>query len=176
VIAIPLLAAAAASATLWATGDGANGSAQSKAVASMIARDDPDRFLYLGDVYPVGSAGAFRTAYDTVYGSLATKTAPTPGNHDWGLRADGYYPYWARKLGHRVRAWYAFDLGGWRILSLNSEAPHGAGSSQLRWLRRELADPGTCRIAFWHRPRRPARHGPGVERPEGPRGTRPQRA
>jgi len=92
VIAIPLVAAAAATATLWAAGDGANGSAPSKAVAAMIARDRPDRFLYLGDVYPVGSADAFRTAYDPVYGRLAKRTAPTPGNHDWGLRAQGYFP------------------------------------------------------------------------------------
>ncbi|MFL5836805.1 MAG: metallophosphoesterase family protein [Solirubrobacteraceae bacterium] len=155
-IAIPLIAAAAATATLWAAGDGANGSAPSKAVAAMIARDHPDRFLYLGDVYPVGSAEAFRTAYDPVYGRLAARTAPTPGNHDWGPRADGYLPYWKRKRGHRLAAWYAFDLGGWRILSLNSEAPHGPGSAQLGWLRRELAGEGgtgNCRLAFWHRPR-----------------------
>src|SRR4051794_2199874 len=108
----------------------------------MIARDHPDRFLYLGDVYPVGSADAFRTAYDPVYGRLAARTAPTPGNHDWGLRAQGYLPYWKRKLGHRLAAWYAFDLGGWRILSLNSEAPHGPGSAQLAWLRRPAPPPG----------------------------------
>jgi len=36
---------------------------------------------------------------------------------------------------------------------LNSEAPHGADSAQLRWLRARLrSDTGTCRLAFWHRP------------------------
>ena len=39
------------------------------------------------------------------------------------------------------------------MLSLNSEAPHGAGSAQVRWLRAQLRAPGTCRLAFWHEPR-----------------------
>jgi Calcineurin-like phosphoesterase len=159
---IPLLTAlvAAASispgphATVWAVGDGANGSAASKGVAAMIERRNPDRFLYLGDVYPVGSAEAFRTAYDPVYGKLAPRTAPTPGNHDWGLASQGYFPYWKRKLGRRLPPWYRFEVAGWTFLSLNSEASPGRGSPQLRWLRRQLASgPGTCRIAFWHRPR-----------------------
>jgi hypothetical protein len=140
-------------ATVWAVGDGANGSTASKAVAAVIAGGHPDRFLYLGDVYPNGSAADFRRAYDPVYGRLAARTAPTPGNHEWGQRAQGYFPYWKRKLGHDLAPWYAFDLAGWQILSLNSEAPHGPGSPQLRWLSRELATPGTCRLAYWHRPR-----------------------
>jgi hypothetical protein len=152
VTAIPLVALATA-ATLWAVGDGANGSAGSKAVANTVARDQPSRFLYLGDVYPDGSAGAYRTAYDPVYGRLARRTAPTPGNHEWGNRTQGYFPYWRQKLGRRIGGWYAFDVGGWKLLSLNSEAPHGPGSPQLKWLHKELAGPGTCRIAYWHRPR-----------------------
>ena len=119
----------------------------------MIARDKPDRFLYLGDVYPVGTAAAYRTAYDPVYGRLAARTDPTPGNHDWGLRDQGYFPYWRSKLGHSVGSWFATSAGGWQLLSLNSEAPHGPGSPQLKWLARQLRAPGTCRLAFWHRPR-----------------------
>ncbi len=42
---------------------------------------------------------------------------------------------------------------GWEVLSLNSEAPHGTGSAQARWLARATRRPGTCRIAIWHRPR-----------------------
>jgi acid phosphatase type 7 len=146
-------AAPADHAVLWAVGDGANGSAASKRVAAMIDRDDPQRFLYLGDVYPVGSGGAFRTAYDPVYGPVASHTAPTPGNHDWGLRGQGYFPYWRRQLGHGLPSWYRFRIAGWDVLSLNSEASHGAGSPQVRWLRAQLRAPGTCRLAYWHRPR-----------------------
>jgi Calcineurin-like phosphoesterase len=140
-------------AVVWAVGDGANGSAASKGVAAMIARDKPDRFLYLGDVYPVGTAAAFRSAYDPVYGRLASRTDPTPGNHDWGLAREGYFPYWRAKLGRKLASWYRDDIGGWQLLSLNSEASHGSRSPQLRWLRSQLRGAGTCRIAFWHRPR-----------------------
>lgn len=57
--------------------------------------------------------------------------------------------------------WYAFTIGGWRVVSLNSEAPHDAGSAQLRWLPGELRhDAGTCTLAFWHLPLESAgRHG-----------------
>jgi hypothetical protein len=50
-------------------------------------------------------------------------------------------------------SYYAREAGGWEILSMNSQVPHGAGSRQLRWLRARLRRPGTCRLAFWHRPR-----------------------
>ena len=39
------------------------------------------------------------------------------------------------------------------MLSLNSEVPHGPGSVQLRWLQDQVGAGGTCRLAFWHRPR-----------------------
>ena len=145
--------AAPAPAVVWAVGDGANGSERSKRVARMIVRDRPSRFLYLGDVYPGGSAFDFRTNYRPVYGRLDPVAAPTPGNHEWGRRRSGYYPYWRRASGRPQPAWYRFSLGGWEVLSLNSEAAHGAGSSQLRWLRRAVRQGGTCRLAFWHRPR-----------------------
>jgi hypothetical protein len=140
-------------AVVWAVGDGADGSAQAKALARTIERDKPARFLYLGDVYERGTRAEFARNYDGVYGALAPITSPTPGNHDWPQRAQGYLPYWQGKTGQRMPSWYSIEVGGWQILSLNSEADHGAGSRQLRWLRRQLAAPGDCRIAFWHRPR-----------------------
>jgi hypothetical protein len=139
------------SAVLWAVGD-ADGSANAKAVAGRIARSRFDRLLYVGDVYESGTAEEFRTNYDAIYGRFARKTAPTPGNHEWGNRGTGYEPYWRRKRG-MPPAYYTFRAGGWRILSLNSEAPHGTDSAQVRWLKRQVRDRGTCRLAFWHRPR-----------------------
>jgi hypothetical protein len=77
---------------------------------------------------------------------------PTPGNHDWPNHATGYDPYWRGIKGRRLPHHYAFSIGGWRIVSLNSETPNDAG--QLRFLRRELARAGTtCVLAFMHRPR-----------------------
>jgi hypothetical protein len=120
----------------------------------MIARSHPDRFIYLGDVYEHGSAADFERAYRPSYGRLARITAPTPGNHDWGAHANGYGPYWRKARGGSIPTHYSFKLGGWQLLSLNSEEPHGAGSAQLRWLRSRLRGGGTCRLAFWHRPLR----------------------
>jgi hypothetical protein len=147
-------AAGSPRAVVWAVGDGADGTAVSRRMARRIAADDPNRFLYLGDVYPSGTAGDFARNYEPAYGPLAPITAPTPGNHEWANRSTGYFPYWRRKRGRPLRSWYGFEAGGWQILSLNSEAPHGPGSPQLRWLHDRLASStGTCTLAFWHRPR-----------------------
>jgi hypothetical protein len=151
--AFPSPTARDARAVIWAVGDGADGSDGARAVAKLIGRDRPDRVLYLGDVYESGSADEFRTNFEPVYGRLARIMAPTPGNHDWGAHRDGYDPYWRAQTRAPTPPWYAFRQGGWRILSLNSEAPHGAGSAQLRWLESVLrGDRGTCTLAFWHRP------------------------
>jgi calcineurin-like phosphoesterase family protein len=161
-------------ALLWALGDGADGGTAARSVVARMKRKRFDRVLYLGDVYGSGivslalgdgSAADFRTRYDALYGQFAKRTAPTPGNHEWPRRAEGYEPYWRGVYGQAPPAFYAFAVAGWQILSLNSEAPHGVHSAQLSWLRGQLRAPGTCRLAFWHRPRYNAgRHGddPGL--------------
>jgi hypothetical protein len=140
-------------AVLWAAGDGADGGPRAKAVARVVERDHPDLFLYLGDVYQGASARGYAQSYARSFGALAARTAPTPGNHDWPGHRVGYDPYWTRARGRPPPLYYSFSAGGWRILALNSEIASGPGSSQLRWLRRQLRGPGDCRIAFWHRPR-----------------------
>lgn len=140
-------------ATVWAVGDGADGGHRARGLARLIVAGRPALFLYLGDVYESGTAAEFAAHYDRVYGSLARRTAPTPGNHDYPRRGVGYGPYWRRKLGGPVPSYYALDIAGWQLLSLNSEGPHDPSSAQIAWLRRRMRGTGTCRIAFWHRPR-----------------------
>jgi Calcineurin-like phosphoesterase len=130
-------------ATVWAVGDGATGSQAARTVADLIAADRPARFLYLGDVYENGSAADFRSNYATVYGRLRRITAPTPGNHDWAGHLGGYDRYWRSITGRRPPDHFGFRLAGWKVMSLNSEGP----------LRRQVNGHGTCRLAFWHRPR-----------------------
>jgi hypothetical protein len=137
---------------VWAVGDG-DASANAAALVRRIRRSRPQRFLYLGDVYPNGSARDFARAYAPTYGRLGGATAPTPGNHDRGRARSGYFPYWRRVKGAPQPSYYSFRVGDWQILSLNSETAHGGGSAQLRWLRARLRGAGTCRLAFWHRPR-----------------------
>lgn len=148
-------------AVVWAVGDGADGSQEARVLARRIAADRPARLLYLGDVYPRGSPDDLRRRFAGVYGSLVDVTAPTPGNHEWPAHPEGYDAFWRARTGAPTPPWYALRIGGWRVLSLNSEAPHGADSAQLRWLRAELRRaPGTCTLAFWHRPLQSAgRHG-----------------
>src|SRR4051812_28094662 len=130
--------AAARPAVVWAVGDGADGGAASRAVVRRVRAARLDRFLYLGDVYERGRPEEFRDHYDAVYGPIARITAPTPGNHEWFFRRQGYLPYWSRVFGRPQPTYYDFDLAGWRLLSLNSEEPSGPGSPQHAWITRHL--------------------------------------
>jgi hypothetical protein len=157
-IALALVAApvvyAKSSATVWAVGDGADGGAATLGVGQLVERGKPDKFLYLGDVYETGTLSEFTNYYGAAFGRLGRITAPTPGNHEWALRAEGYFPYWRGVLGRALPEYYKFSLAGWEIFSLNSEGDVGAGSKQVRWLRSKVKKKnGTCRLAFWHRPR-----------------------
>ncbi len=151
----PAAAPAARAEVVWAVGDAAGPGAAHDAVARLVARAPRlDRLLYLGDVYERGTAAEFRRWYAPRYGALARRTVPTPGNHEWPNRAEGFLPYWRAVRGGPQPTHHAVRLGGWELVALNSEAPHGPGSAQLRWLRRHLRGArGTCRLAFWHRPR-----------------------
>ena len=140
-------------AVVWAAGDVATPGARADRIGALVRNAEPDRFLYLGDVYETGTADEFRRWYHPRFGALARITDPTIGNHEWGNRFSGYYPYWAARKGRRQGPWSSTRIAGWEILSLNSEAPHDPGSPQVRWLERALAEPGNCRIAFLHRPR-----------------------
>jgi Calcineurin-like phosphoesterase len=152
-------AGAARGVLLWAVGDG-TASRQSDRLVRMIARSRPYRVLYLGDVYERGTAADYRRNFDPTFGRLARRTWPTPGNHEWPNAAEGYRPYWRRIRGRPLPPYYAARAGGWQVLSLNSQTAHGASSEQVRWLRARVRAPGTCRLAFWHRPRFSAgRHG-----------------
>jgi acid phosphatase type 7 len=145
-------AASRSGAVVWAVGDGGNGSDQARRVAGLIRADRPRRVIYLGDVYETGTAADFRKRFASVYGTLVRRMDPTPGNHDWPHHAVGYDPYWRKVKGRRLPHHYALSVGGWRIVSVNSETPRDA--TQLAFLRRELARVKRgCAIVFMHRPR-----------------------
>lgn len=151
-----LLAAPARAETVWAVGDGAVPGAADDDLAAFIQGQGIHRFLYLGDVYETGTAEEFATNYDSSFGRFKPVTDPTPGNHEWANRAEGYDVYWAQRApwqpggGH----WYHLHVGGWHVVSLNSEESIGAGSQQLEWLEAHLAGRGdNCTIVFLHRPR-----------------------
>jgi len=138
-------------AVLWAVGDG-DASPDGRRVVELMEQEDFDRLLYLGDVYEEGTAREFEINYEPSYGRIADRIAPTLGDHESGNAKTGYEPYWEEKKGVEPPTFYGFEAGGWDILALNSEANHEEDSPQLRWLRDRVEAPGTCRLAFWHRP------------------------
>ncbi len=118
----------------------------------MIESNGLDNLLYLGDVYETGTAAEYTTHYQPSFGRFKAITYPVPGNHEWGNRDTGYFPYWILRIGGAP--YYSADIGDWHVLALNSEADTGADGAQVAWLRSELAaHPGTCNIALMHRPR-----------------------
>jgi hypothetical protein len=140
---------------VWAVGDAATEGTPGRRLARLITSSRFDRLLYLGDVYEDGTREEFDRWYEPLYGAVADRTAPVIGNHEFAARREGYLPYWREKLGRAPRPWYAVRAGGWELLALNTEAPHGERSRQLRWLSRRLRAGGgtTCRMALMHRPR-----------------------
>jgi hypothetical protein len=138
---------------VWAVGDGADGHPHGRAVERLIAAGHPSRVLYLGDVYSRGTGAQFERNFEPVFGRLAAITDPTPGNHEWPRRDQGYDAYWREVDRRALPPYYSVRVAGWQLVSLNSQIAHRRGSAQLRWLRGQLRGGGDCRIAYWHRPR-----------------------
>ena len=136
-----------ATATVWAVGD-AEGPGLAD-VARLIRRADPDRILYVGDVYPKGSRDDF-ARWAKPWGHLVRRMAPTPGNHEWAAAREGYEPFWRKVTGEKPPTYYSFKAGGWEVLSLNTE--HSEWRPAKKWIKDKVEAGGDCRIAFWHRP------------------------
>ncbi len=83
---------------------------------------------------------------------------PVPGNHEYETAgAAPYFNYFGSRAGTTGQGWYAYDVGTWRIYSLNSNCASvggcGPGSAQEAWLRADLAaNPHACVAAIWHHP------------------------
>jgi hypothetical protein len=126
-----------------------------RATAQLLESIDGTIFTLGDHVYPTGSRREFHDCYDPTWGRYKARTRPTIGNHD--LVADNgrsYFEYFGDRAGPKGRGYYSFDLGGWHIISLNSNAPAGIHSPQVKWLREDLAThPTDCALAYWHVPR-----------------------
>jgi hypothetical protein len=114
----------------------------------------------LGDnAYDQGTQIEFAACYDPTWGRHLDRTRPAPGNHDYlTVDAEGYFGYFGEQAGEIDEGYYAFDLGAWHIVALNTNCSEiggcGEGSAQLAWLQHDLdADASTCTLAFMHHPR-----------------------
>lgn len=128
------------------------GKAETEATAKLLDRLD-GMVVTLGDnAYPNGTPKEFAECYHPTWGRHLTRTYPSPGNHDYDT-ADGapYYAYFGPRAGPAGLGYYTFTAGTWRVFSLNSNIPAGAGSAQFEWLKTELAaSRADCTLAYWH--------------------------
>lgn len=127
----------------------------------------------LGDnAYPSGTRSEFDNCYAPTWGRQKDRTYPVAGNHDYYTEgAAGYYDYFGAAAGDPAKGYYAFTVGSWRVLVLNTgtERPSfiEAGSTQEQWLRAELAAATQqCVLAVFHHPRFTMIQGRPVQRPE----------
>lgn len=124
--------------------------------AALISREPQASILALGDLaYPSGRPQDFERCYAPHWGAFQSRTYPVPGNHEYVTpQATAYFEYFGERVGQPGRSWYAFDLGHWRAIALDSNLKEPAATEQLNWLRHELAaSPQACVLAYWHHPR-----------------------
>jgi acid phosphatase type 7 len=162
ILAAALAAAAlvAPGANLVAAGDVAScRSGGDEATAALVARL-PGTVAVLGDsVYESGSHEEYRRCYAPSWGRFKGRTRPAVGNHEYGTPgAAGYFRYFGRAAGDPRRGYYAYRLGSWQVVVLNTNCAAaggcGAGSPQERWLRGVLASSAAaCTVAYGHHPR-----------------------
>lgn len=122
--------------------------------ARLIGRIGPRAVLVLGDAqYPAGGYEDYLSSYHPTWGRFRGKTHPTPGNHDYYTDgASGYFRYFGSRAHRKSGGTYAFNIGAWHVVSINT----GRGQpeqSVLDRVRRNLArDRHRCELAFWHHP------------------------
>ncbi len=157
---MPTIEAGAADPVLVGAGDIANcDRTEDEATATLLDSISGTVFTLGDNVYPNGTADEFADCYGPTWGRHLARTKPVSGNHDYDTSgAAGYYGYFGA-VAAPPRGYYAYDLGAWRVVVLNSECGKvpggcGAGSPQERWLEADLdAHAASNVIAMWHRPR-----------------------
>jgi len=131
----------------------------SEATARLLDRIEGTVFTLGDNVLEHGTEDEYASCYDPTWGRHRDRTRPVPGNHDYDTDgASGYFAYFAERAGTPGEGWYAYDLGGWHIVALNSNCDEiggcGDGSAQLAWLEADLAaSTARCTLAYMHHPR-----------------------
>jgi hypothetical protein len=135
-------------------------------VTAAAADNEQSEVITLGDnAYPSGPEGVdndFPRCFSPSWGSdhIMNVLHPAPGNHDYDSGSgDPYFAYFGGRAGPWGKGYYSYDVGGWHLISLNSElffgpgADQGAAAAQEDWLRQDLADHRVaCTLAYFHRP------------------------
>ena len=126
----------------------------SQLTAQLLAGMGGTVFTAGDNAYPSGTAASFNDCYQTTWGRHRQRTRPSPGNHEYELPgAAPYFQYFGDAAGPSGLGYYSYNLGSWRVFSLNSEVGLDAASAQMNWLRNDLSSNRTrCAVAYFHRP------------------------
>lgn len=138
------------------TGDIADCSSSGDEATAALLDNIPGWVFTLGDnVYPDGTLSQYNNCYNPSWGRHKARTYPSVGNHEYNTSgAAGYYAYFGATAGDPAKGYYSFDLGAWHIIVLNSNISRTASSTQVAWLRADLAaNAKSCTLAYWHHPR-----------------------
>lgn len=172
----PELLALAGAAVLIGAGDiavcGSQHDEQTAAIVDSIARADSaagveHAVFTVGDhVYPTGAKSNWDRCWSTSWGDTTKHIMrwlrPSIGNHDLDAGfGEAYYEIFGKAAGEKGKGFYAYDLGAWHIISLNSEIvtnpafPAALRREQEEWLKKNLAENADkkCTLVYWHRPR-----------------------
>jgi hypothetical protein len=143
-------------------GSGTVDACHQKQTSDAVIGIDPDAVLLLGDIqYEGGVLPNYLASFDPTWGRFKKIIWPTMGNHESGGAPD-YFRYFGPIAGSIDKAYYSFDVGGWRIIALNSNyedcaatrAPCHVAGVQRAWLQADLAaHANRCVLAYFHYPR-----------------------
>ncbi len=147
-------------------------------VAAMVAAQDPDWFLPLGDIqYENGIYADFMapTGYNGSFSEFLPRSLPIVGNHEYADPSGpgvGYFRYFdptgSGAFGSNPGGYYTRALSpSWRLIVVNSECSSGienanqmlaggcgVGSPEYTWLEGVLqSSTEKCLVAAFHRPR-----------------------
>jgi len=128
-------------------------------LGSLLAQNPQAQVFIAGDVVQgEGLAWEYRDCFTPTWGRFIDRIHPAPGNHDY--LTDGgapYFAYFGTRAGAPGAGYYSYDLGEWHIVALNSictEVACGKDSTQVKWLRADLAaSRKSCTLLYWHYPR-----------------------
>ena len=117
----------------------------------LVDEIDGEVFTAGDNVGKRGRPSDYTDCYEPVWGRRNDRVHPSPGNHDYETSgASGYFGYFGERAGPAGLGYYYFDVGDWRVFSLNSEANVSASARFVR----DNAGDHECIAAIWHRPLR----------------------
>ncbi|TWP54076.1 alkaline phosphatase [Lentzea tibetensis] len=125
--------------------------------AKLVEGIKPQHVLTVGDnQYDNGTLEEYLTYYDKTWGKFKAITRPTPGNHEWYDKLNGYKSYFGNAIATpQGKPYYSWEIGDWHFVALDSDPlTDGVTGDQITWLRQDLAsNTKACVAGYWHHPR-----------------------